>query len=296
MPELPEVETIRQGLSKKVINKKITKVEVKKPNLVRNKQASFKALLNNNNILNIDRIGKLLIFVLNNNSFLLIHLKMTGQLIYSSGKDLIAGGHNFPPVDNLPNKYSYIIFSFIDGSFLYFNDMRQFGYMEIVDENNLEKIKKKYGIEPGQKDFTLKNFRAIMKGRRGVLKAFLLNQQFIAGIGNIYADEICFRTKIKPNRTVDSLSDSEIKKLYQASQYIIKKAIDKKGTTFSDYRDASNKKGGFKKYLKVYGRQNQKCLVCKKVNIKKIKLAGRGTHFCPNCQPTSRKALRADAL
>lgn len=284
MPELPEVETIRRGLSNKILNKQIVNIDIKKPNLVRNKVANFKASLKDNAILSIDRIGKLLILDLADKNFLLIHLKMTGQLIYSSKDDLIAGGHNFPSVDNLPNKYSYIIFSFADNSKLFFNDMRQFGYMHLVNKNIKQKIKARFGIEPGTKNFTLRNFRAIMKSRRGVLKALLLNQQIISGIGNIYADEICFRAKVLPNRTVDSLSDNEIKKIYQTSQYIIKKAIEKRGTTFSDYRDAANKEGNFIKFLKVYGRQDKKCLVCKKVNIKKIKLAGRGTHFCSNCQ------------
>jgi formamidopyrimidine-DNA glycosylase len=284
MPELPEVETIRRGLSDKIINKNIVGIEIKKPKLIRNKVADFKAIINQNSIISINRIGKLLILNLADGNFLLIHLKMTGQLIYSFKKDLVAGGHNWPPVDNLPNKYSHIIFKFSDDSFLFFNDMRQFGYLEIVDNIRQQAIKNRFGIEPGTKDFTLKNFRAIMKNRRGVLKALLLNQQIVAGIGNIYADEICFRSKVLPSRKVNSLSDDEIKKLYQASQYIIKRAIDKRGTTFSDYRDASNSKGNFVKYLKVYGRQKRQCKLCKKINIQKIKLAGRGTHFCPSCQ------------
>jgi len=284
MPELPEVETIRRGLNTKIVNKQIIGIEVKKPNLVRNKKSEFRSILHNNRVLFIDRIGKLLILHLESDNYLLIHLKMTGQLIYSFKNDLVVGGHKYSLSDNFPNKYSYIIFSFVDGSSLFFNDMRQFGYMEIVDKEGHKKARSKFGPEAGSKDFTLKKFRGIIKGRRGVLKALFLNQQIIAGIGNIYADEICFRAKVLPNRLVDTLSDSEIKRLYQATQYIIQKAIDKKGTTFKDYRDSDNKKGNFVKYLKVYGRKDKKCLVCKKDKIKKIKLAGRGTHFCPSCQ------------
>ena len=283
MPELPEVETIRRGLSKRIVNKKIVAIEIKKPRLIRNKLADFKSLLDKNHILSIDRIGKLLILNLADSNFLLIHLKMTGQLIYSFKDNLIAGGHNFPATTKLPNKYSHIIFNFIDGSTLFFNDMRQFGYLQIVDNLGQESARARFGLEPGRADFTWKNFRSIIKSKRGILKALLLNQQLISGIGNIYADEICYRARLLPQRRVESLSASDIKRLYQASQFIIKKAIAKKGTTFSDYRDVDNQKGNFVQYLKVYGRSSEKCLVCKN-KIKKVRLAGRGTHFCSHCQ------------
>jgi len=284
MPELPEVETIRRGLSDKILNKKIVDIDIRKPRLIRNRVADFKKKVHHNHIIAISRIGKLLILNLSDNNHVLVHLKMTGQLIYSFQDDLIAGGHNFPQVDNLPNKYSHIIFKFSDGSLLFFNDMRQFGYLHLVDSRGEQTVRNKYGIEPNTDNFTWDNFRSIMKDKQGTLKAILLNQQIISGIGNIYADEICFRAKVLPYRKVNSLTDDEIKRLYQASQYIIKKAIEKRGTTFNNYRDADNKKGNFVKYLKVYGRQGKKCLSCKKENIKKIKVAGRGTHFCSKCQ------------
>ena len=133
------------------------------------------------------------------------------------------------------------------------------------------------------KDFNWRNFKNIWQRRKGNLKALLLNQQIIAGIGNIYADEICWRAKVMPTRKVDTLTDSELKKIFQACQYIIKKAIDKQGTTFSDYRKADGHKGNFVRHLKVYGREGQKCLGCKKTIIQKIVLGGRGTRYCPYC-------------
>ena len=236
MPELPEVETIRRGLSDKILNKKIINIEVRKPNLLRNKIIDFKTCLKQNSILSINRIGKLLIFNLADNNYLLIHLKMTGQLIYSFKNGLVAGGHQETIADELPSKYSYIIFNFIDGSSLFFNDMRQFGYLQVVDSVGEQVSRAKFGIEPLTKNFTLKRFKGIMEHRRGVLKALLLNQQIIAGIGNIYADEICFRAKILPTRTVDSLADSEIKKLYQISfedSKLYHHTQDKKNVTFT---------------------------------------------------------------
>jgi formamidopyrimidine-DNA glycosylase len=283
MPELPEVETIRRGLETAVLNKRISALEVKKHKLLRNKTAYFIDILKNNSIVSIDRIGKLLIFVLaDKQHYLLIHLKMTGQLIYQDGGDIIAGGHNLGFTEGLPNKYSHIIFYFADGSNLFFNDMRQFGYMELVQDKDI--VIDRFGIEPGKKDFTLKNFKDIFKNRRISIKQVLLNQKLISGIGNIYADEICFRAKVLPDRKVNQLSDEDIKRLFDASKYIIEKAVEKRGTTFSDYRDTSGREGNFVKYLKVYGRAGKQCLRCRQESIKKVRLGGRGTHFCPNCQ------------
>lgn len=285
MPELPEVDTIKTGLNKRILNKKIVQIEVSKPKLVRNSLAVFKKILKQNSIINIDRIGKLLIFDLEDQkNHLLVHLKMTGQLIYVVEDTMIAGGHETKDLETLPNKYSHIIFSFQDGSRLFFNDLRQFGYMHLVGKDHKEKVIKKYGLEPGAQNFTLKNFQAIFKNRKTILKALLLNQNIISGIGNIYADEICFRAGILPARRVDSLKETEIKKLYQACQFIIQKAIKHGGTTFRDYRQSDGGKGNFIKHLKVYHCQGQKCLVCKKNLIKRIKVSGRSTHFCPHCQ------------
>jgi formamidopyrimidine-DNA glycosylase len=285
MPELPEVETIRQGLKSQILHKPIQDIIVKKKNLVRDNLQDFQDILQDNAISQIDRIGKLLLFRLaKQEKYLAIHLKMTGQLIYSFKDKLIAGGHNLPTINDLPNKFSHIIFNFKDGSRLFFNDMRQFGYLQLLDKKSRGHVIKKYGIEPLTKNFTLSNFKNIFKNRKTILKALLLNQQIIAGIGNIYADEICFRANVLPDRRTNTLSDKELKAIYQACQYIIKKAIVSKGTTFSDYRDSENKSGNYSKYLKVYGRQDQKCIKCKKSKIKKITLAGRGTHFCPTCQ------------
>ncbi|PLX25787.1 DNA-formamidopyrimidine glycosylase [Candidatus Parcubacteria bacterium] len=283
MPELPEVETIRRGLQTAILNKKITDLQVKKHKLVKNKSSYFVDILKNSSIVDIDRVGKLLIFSLaDKEHFLLVHLKMTGQLIYQSGGDIVAGGHNLGFEEGLPNKYSHIIFYFQDGSNLFFNDMRQFGYMELVKDK--DKVIKRFGIEPGKNDFTLAAFKKIFKNRKITLKQILLNQQLVSGIGNIYADEICFRAQVLPSRPADKLNDDDIKRLFTATKYIIKKAVEKRGTTFSDYRDTSGKEGNFVKYLKVYGRAGKKCLRCGLENIKKVKLGGRGTHFCPHCQ------------
>jgi formamidopyrimidine-DNA glycosylase len=285
MPELPEVETIKNDLKRKILNKKIDIVSVKKKKLIRGDYGDFIKTLKNSSIKDIDRRGKLLIFKIGNrNYFMLVHLKMTGQLVYSSKGKITAGGHGFPKIDSLPNKYSHVIFDFKDGSQLFFNDMRQFGYLNVVDEKEKQKILSGYGIEPLSTSFTLPKFKEVLQKEKSNIKSLLLNQNLVAGIGNIYADEICFRAKVLPHRQAGTLTDKEIKNVFNSCNVIIRKAIEKRGTTFSDYVDADGNKGGFVKFLKIYQREDKKCLVCQKKKIKKVKIAGRGTRYCPRCQ------------
>lgn len=286
MPELPEVETIRQDLQKKIVNKKITQIVINKEKIVHNNSKEFVSRLKNQSIKNIERIGKLIIFKFHKTSFsLLIHLKMTGQLIYKQNQEITAGGHNYPALSKkLPNKHTHVIFKFADKSKLFFNDLRQFGYLKITDAEETKSTISKYGIEPLTKNFTLANFSQIIKNKKTKIKNFLLDQKNIAGIGNIYADEICFDAGVLPDRTLNSLKKSEIIKLFSGCQKIIKKAIKHRGTTFSDYRDTNGKKGNFLQFLQVYGRGQQLCLKCNKNTIIKKKIAGRGTHYCANCQ------------
>lgn len=285
MPELPEVETIRQGLRQNVLAKQIIAVEVKKKNIVKNPKKYFVDFLQNQHFVDVSRIGKLLIFHLKNKDyFLLIHLKMTGQLIYQDKKQTLAGGHSGPKITDLPNKYSHVIFHFTSGVKLFFNDLRQFGYLKIVDQKEKEKIVAQFGIEPLQTNFTYQNFLKIFKNKRISVKALLLNQKLIAGLGNIYVDEVCHQAGVLPQRLVNTLKAEDIQKLFKACQKIIKLAISKRGTTFSDYRDTDGKSGNFSDYLKVYGRGGEACLTCRQESLKKIKLNGRGTTFCTVCQ------------
>ena len=286
MPELPEVETIRRDLSQAIINHRIVSISINQPKIIKNKNINFfKKNLIDKQIISVNRIGKLLYLELSNQLVLLIHLKMTGQLIYQKKLKKIYGGHSFPPQNTtLPNKYSHIIFHFDNESKLFFNDQRQFGFMQIVKNIQLQKIKSKYGIEPLQPNFTLKNFSAIFTNRKTYLKNILLNQKIISGLGNIYVDEICFDAGINPQTLVSKLNKNQIKKLFASTKKIIKLAIKYRGTTFSDYLDSSGKKGNYSQKLKVYGQSKKICPKCQKTTIKKIKLAGRGTHFCPHCQ------------
>lgn len=286
MPELPEVETIRLGLLKRLKGVRISDVEVRKAKIVRGDAKKLMKGLKGKKFTTITRRGKLLIFhVSGSEHYMLVHLKMTGQLIYEKGNTLIAGGHSWPSLqDPLPNKYSHVIISFVDGSTLFFNDMRQFGYVELADTKRLQAALDVFGPEPLESDFTFELFEKMLGKRSIAIKAALLNQTVLAGVGNIYADESLFLAGIKPTRRVNTLTTAEKRALYKAIPVMLRRAIKYGGTTFSNYRDVEGKKGNFTRLLKVYGRGGETCVRCKKSILVKNVVAGRGTVWCPTCQ------------
>jgi len=285
MPELPEVQTIIDDLNQTILNKKIKKVDILLSRIVRGTNKKFINFLKNNSFQDIQRRGKYIIFSLKNFNFLMIHLRMTGQIIYESQGSLIVGGHSDKSNNlNLPNKQTHVIFYFQDGSKLFYNDQRQFGFLEIINQRQFGFLENKLGAEPLSKKFTLKYFKELLKNKKRNIKAFLLDQQYIAGLGNIYTDESLFEAGILPSCSIDSLKLEEIKKLHQAIKKVLKKAIKYRGTTFNNYKDAHGQTGSFTRKLKVYGQEGKKCVRCQKGIIKKTRLAGRGTRYCPQCQ------------
>ena len=213
-----------------------------------------------------------------------MHLKMTGQLIYEGGQGTVAGGHGYPRVGKLPSRYSHVIFHFSDGSALYFNDMRQFGYATVVDEEEKKRIVSGYGVEPLSRLFTPARLGEILRGRQATLKSVLLDQSKIAGLGSIYVDEASFLAGLRPARRADRLNRGEIIRLHSSIRRVLRRAIKHRGTTFNDYVDARGRRGDFARLLKVYGRGGQRCLRCKKGIIERVKAGGRSASFCPNCQ------------
>lgn len=285
MPELPEVETIRRDLNKVLRGKKVASVVVRKRKLVRSNARTFGRGLKGQVIERIDRRGKLLIFALKDRGrYLLVHLKMTGQLIYQDKKKTVAGGHGYPLVEQLPNKYSHIIITFSDRSKLYFNDMRQFGFMRLVDEGELQEVLAAFGVEPLSRGFTVDKLQAVLRGRRTALKNVLLNQSLIAGIGNIYVDEASFAAGVRPTRRADRVAKAEVKRLHGSIQSVLRRAITARGTTFGSYRDGLGGEGNFVRLLRVYGHAGERCGKCRRSKIKHVKLGGRGTAYCPTCQ------------
>lgn len=286
MPELPEVETVRRDLERVLLNLLITKVDVLHTKTIQPLTAAeLTKKLHNQSITKITRIGKLLIFSLHKGeSVLLVHLKMTGQMIWQDKETSFAGGHSFKtPTTALPNKHTRLVIAFKGGAQLFFNDLRLFGYWKFAEPVELEKIKSAYGIEPLTENFTWPNFKKALSGRKTNIKALLLNQTIISGLGNIYVDEALWRAKILPSRRVNTLSEVELKKLWQACHEVIKLGVKHRGTTFNHFVDGHGKKGGFLKFLEVYGKKGQPCSRCG-TPIKKVSLAGRGTHFCSKCQ------------
>ena len=285
MPELPEVETIRIDLNHKLAGQTIQKVCIKLARQVRGSSSYFNKFLLEKKIGKFNRRGKLIyISFLNFDKFLLIHLKMTGQLIYCQGDHLIAGGHSDQKEPNCEiEKHTRVIFQFKNKTSLKFNDQRTFGYLEIVSLPELDKILDKFGPEPLSREFNLKCFTKILNNRSTSIKSLLLNQERIAGIGNIYADEVLFMSGILPWREAKSLNLAEVNKLHKAIKKVLRDAIKSRGTTFNNYRDVDGNRGKFVRKLKVYGREGEPCLQCGRP-IDKTKTAGRGTHYCSKCQ------------
>ena len=286
MPELPEVETVRLQLLHKILNKPIKKIEVFNQKTVAN-NADFSKKLIGKSFANITRIGKLLIFSFKNEQdlFLLTHLKMTGQFFYVNRKEIVGGGHSSGVDDSkdLPNRHTRIAFYFIDETSLFFNDMRMFGYMKIANLFETEKAKAKFGQEPISDDFDFQKFSERIKKKNTPIKATLLDQSLVAGLGNIYVDEALFLAGVLPTRKTSELSLKEIKDVIKAGGKVMNKSITYGGTTFQHFLDTGGETGNYTDFLKVFGKQNTPCPKCKTL-IQKSRVAGRGTHFCPNCQ------------
>lgn len=286
MPELPEVETVRLQLMRKVIGKTIDSITVYHQKTIDHNQ-KFTRELTGKTIDHIDRIGKLLIFsfVGETNRFLLAHLKMTGQFFYvAKAGDVTGGGHSMTPNDMiLPHKHTRVAYHFTDSSTLYFNDMRLFGYTKIATAAEVEKARSGFGPEPIDPEFDITWFTEKLRRRTTVVKAALLDQSFIAGLGNIYVDETLWRAKVQPTRRANEVTKAEARAIATAAGEVMNEAIKVGGTTFQHFADTEGDAGNFTEYLKVFGKQATPCPRCGTL-IVKIRYAGRGTHYCPGCQ------------
>lgn len=282
MPELPEVETIIRDLTVHLVNKTIKQVSVIYPGSINQKPVKFIAHLEGQKIKNLSRRGKNIILQLTTD-YLVIHLKMTGQLVWRGGQTTLAGGHPIINVgQELPNKFTRVILKFAAGT-LYFNDVRKFGWVRIMTALELELYLQRLGVEPLGIDFTKDYLQTALAAKRIAIKAALLDQSKIAGLGNIYVDEALWASGIAPTRPANSLSKPELKKLQQAIVAVLNLSISQRGTSFNNYRDGNGEAGNNMKFLKVYGRANEGCPKCRRP-LKKFRLAGRGTHWCDHCQ------------
>lgn len=277
MPELPEVETIRSQLAKLIVGRKILQVEVGLPRIVKLPVLEFKKVVVGAKIKSVWRRAKILIFELSNNWSILTHLKLTGRLIFRAKNEKLA------PQDT---QWNHLIYYFSGGSRLFFNDLRQFGYVKLVETEKLADffVKEKLGPEPLEKDFTFDDFLLVLKRRpKAKIKQFLMDQQNLAGIGNIYSDEILFHAGVYPLRRINTLRPQETKKIFEGIKKILPEAMKFRGTSGDMYLDARGEEGEYVPRLQVYGREGQKCKKCGAI-IQRLKLGGRSAHFCPRCQ------------
>lgn len=307
MPELPEVETVVRELHKKLPGRTIKSVTVRAPKIVaigpktvsniRAKSHAtakkFAAGLAGRKFVSVRRRAKLLIFDLDGPLSMLAHLKMTGQFIFednalrkkSGGKYRILNKLTAPLV-SLPGKYTHVIFEFKDGAKLYFNDLRQFGYLKLVTDEEVGQVSEfaTYGPEPLDAKFTEKVFaERVARRSRTTIKQALLDPSIVAGIGNIYSDEILFHAKVAPTRLVGSLAPKELKAIYLQIKPVLKTAIKYKGSSVGDFIRTDGKWGSMGKHHFVYGRKGQACKVCGTM-IKSVKLGGRTSCYCPKEQ------------
>ncbi len=265
MPELPEVETIKNDLRKVILGKRIIRVDIFSPKLIKEPgPAVFKKSLEGARIKEILRRGKLLILELSGGKFLTVHLKMTGQLVVPGGQ-----------------KSSRVFFALSGGLSMDFNDQRLFGELRLVSDWKKLAFIRRLGPEPF--DLTSADFQDMLLKRKTAIKPLLLDQSFIAGIGNIYAAEILFRAKIGPFRPANSLTKQEQLLLYRQLQRVLASAIKHGGSSVDDYVRVSGKKGDYGRLHRVYGREGKPCFVCAGC-VKRVSQGGRGTYFCPKCQ------------
>lgn len=303
MPELPEVETVVRGLQG-LMGKRIARVEVRRPKLVSvgpktlsptrthttQQSRVFQRTLVKRRILGIQRRAKLIQFRLSGGWWLLVHLKMAGQIVVQQKRQtrLLVRLLNSPraPLERMPCRHTHVIMRCTDGTILYYNDLRLFGTWRAVHERDLGKVADvvAYGPEPLEPGFTsLQLQQALGKRPNLPLKQALTEQTLLAGVGNIYADEILFAARILPIRRVRSLRAADWRRLFTSLQRVLRHAIRTHGSSVGEFIRPNGKVGSYGRYHKVYGRKGKPCVRCA-TPIARITLGGRGTHYCPTCQ------------
>lgn len=286
MPELPEVETVRRGLRDLIIGLKVMTVDHDNSKSFPNAAHDVQAFLIGATITDVRRRAKVLLIDLSTDYTLVIHLKMTGQMVYR-GKAVFGAGHpNESLIGELPDRSTRVTLSFTDGSHLYFNDQRKFGWMRLLPTLEVSEIDfmKKVGPEPLEAEFTAEEFESRFKRRANAsIKAALLDQTVVAGVGNIYADESLWGAKVHPKRLVKTVASDEFAAIYRELRDVMTLAIEKGGSTDRNYVSAEGKRGSYLDFARAFRREGKPCPRCGETIIK-FKAAGRGTHICPHCQ------------
>jgi len=273
MPELPEVETIKRTLEARIKGLSVVSAEIFLPRLIRTPGLDeFKTLLAGRKFQELERRGKYLLLHLSQSLVIVIHLRMTGRLVY------LPASHEVAP-------HTHLIINLDDGCHLRYSDIRRFGTVSLVPAADLDKIPglRSLGREPFDREFTRDYLLRQLHSRRVILKTLLLDQSFIAGLGNIYADEVLFRARIHPQQRSNALTQRQSARLFHAIRDVLKEGIENRGTTLRDYVDGEGITGNYQNLLKVHNRENQPCAICL-TNIVRLRISGRSTYFCPHCQ------------
>ena len=271
MPELPEVETVRRGLEKLILGKKISSVEIRYPKMIKTDLDEFQKEVPGQVVESMGRRGKYLLFYLTD-KVLISHLRMEGKYFY------------YP--DHVPErKHAHIFFQFEDGGTLVYEDVRKFGTMELLPPDLLDAyfISKKLGPEPSEQDFNLQVFKNALAKSKKPIKSHLLDQTLVAGLGNIYVDEVLWRAQVHPARPSQTLTAEEATAIHDQTIAVLGQAVEKGGSTIRTYTNAFGEDGTMQDFHQVYDKTGQECVRCGTI-IEKIQLGGRGTHFCPQCQ------------
>lgn len=287
MPELPEVETVVRGLNKLIINKTISSAKTDNFKSFPVKEQDIAKFIIGSSIKLVHRRAKIIIIDLSSGYSLLVHLKMTGQLVFKGNEEAWGAGHpSNSLVDKLPDKSTRLIVVFTSAEKLFFNDQRKFGWVKLFKTNELSELVTltKLGPEPLGAEFSEELFITnVLRRKKSPIKAVLLDQTILSGVGNIYADEALFAAQIRPTSLAGKIPKYRLKILRQKIIEVLRLSLDKGGSTSKNYVNAEGKKGNYLDFAAVYGRTNLACLVCAQP-ITKIRVAGRGTHICLKCQ------------
>jgi len=286
MPELPEIEIVKRSLLKMANRAKIIDIKINNKNLRYKITSTFSKQLIGARILKISRRSKYLIFHFEN-KLLLVHLGMSGKLLFMRNRDNAMLKTSFYYDLNILQKHNHIYFKLNNDLILIYNDVRRFGFLKLYNTTQLNKITflKKLGLEPFSKTFNIKYFKKFILNRKKNIKNLLMDQTFVSGLGNIYANEVLFKSRIKPLRACGSLNKNEIKNLILNIKKILKFAISKGGSSIKDFKNTFGKTGNFQQFFYVYGKKNKKCsrISCKG-KIKKIIISNRSSFYCNKCQ------------
>ena len=288
MPELPEVETVRRGLAELLPGRVVARVAVfDSPKSFPNARADVEQFLYGACVMAVRRRAKVLMIDLDTQYSLVVHLKMTGQLIFR-GVQSFAGGHpNDSLIGELPDRSTRVEIDFVDGSRLFFNDQRKFGWVKLLptDEVKTLPFMQKVGPEPLDPQTRAEDFiQRIRRRQNSMVKPAFLDQTVIAGVGNIYADEALWAAQIHPQTRVKNVSDQQLNTLFNELRQILQLSIDQGGSTDKNYVDAEGRKGNYLTFAHVFRREGQACHRHPNQEIIKLKVGGRGTHVCPVCQ------------